>query len=207
MTTTATTLKHWGGYLLPALFAALLLTCLSCSRHISPAATPGHTLRSTTARKEVTHHLSSADMKRFDHFAKEGIEKPLDTRRVTPDAVIASARRYLGTPHCMGGITAKCMDCSGLLFRAFADNGITIPRSSEEQARYGIIITDTRHLQPGDLLFFIKTYKTSRFITHSAIYTGNNTFIHASSSRGVTLTRIDDKWWQERYLYATRVFQ
>jgi len=59
----------------------------------------------------------------------------------------------------------------------------------------------------GDLVFFIRSYKTHRFITHSGIYVGNNKFIHASSKKGVIITSLDDPWWNEKFIFGTRVLE
>lgn len=134
-----------------------------------------------------------------------GLENPAGKPGVTPEMIIGTALTYLGVPHCMGGTTAKCMDCSGLVFRVFATHGIIMPHSSEEQARYGKIIQDRAMLMPGDIVFFIRTYSTSRVITHSGICLGDGTFIHTSSSQGVTVTSLDDPYWSERYLFGTRI--
>ncbi|NLA47893.1 MAG: C40 family peptidase [Bacteroidales bacterium] len=149
---------------------------------------------------------SSADRRRLQVFLDSGIEKDLDTRRASPDLIVRAARKYIGIPHCMGGKSMKCMDCSGLLVAVFAGYGISLPHNSEEQARYGKLITDRKELRRGDLVFFIRSYNTSRFITHSGICTGNNSFIHTSSSRGVTITSLDDNWWKERFIFGTRIF-
>ncbi len=98
------------------------------------------------------------------------------------------------------------MDCSGLLVTVFATHGIKLPHNSEEQARYGKIITGMENLKKGDMVFFIRSYRTNQFITHSGIYIGDGKFIHTSSSNGVTVTSLNDPWWSERYLFATRVF-
>ena len=135
-----------------------------------------------------------------------GTEKVIDTHNATPDEIIKTAQQYLGVPHCMGGTTMKCMDCSGLLITVFASHGIQLPHNSEEQARYGRIITVMENLKKGDLVFFIRSYKTSNFITHSGICIGNNKFIHTSTGDGVTITSLNDPWWNERYLFGTRVF-
>lgn len=148
-----------------------------------------------------------AERKKLVEFLGSGVEKPLDTRNATADEIISTARRYLGVPHCMGGKSMKCIDCSGLLAVVFASHGIQLPHNSEEQARYGKIISDREKLMAGDLVFFIRTYNTSRLITHSGIYTGDNKFIHTSTSLGVTITSLDDPWWNKRYLFATRVFE
>ena len=139
-------------------------------------------------------------------FMEQGFEKPLNTDRTSANEIIRTAKKYLGVPHCMGGTTAKCMDCSGLLFTAFKTHGIAFARSSEEQARYGRYIADRSQLKRGDLVFFVRSYKTSKYITHSGIYLGNNEFIHTSSSQGVTITSLSNTWWSERFIFGTRVF-
>ena len=98
------------------------------------------------------------------------------------------------------------MDCSGLLVTVFAIHGIRLPHNSEEQARYGEIIAGMNKLIKGDLVFFVRSYETHYFITHSGIYLGNNEFIHTSSKNGVTITSLNDPWWKEKFIFGTRVF-
>ena len=76
----------------------------------------------------------------------------------------------------------------------FRKYGVSLPHNSEEQARYGKIIPGVKDLRKGDLVFFIRSYKTDNFITHSGICIGNNEFIHTSTSRGVTITSLNDLW-------------
>jgi lipoprotein Spr len=139
-------------------------------------------------------------------FMEQGFENPLNTSKTSANEIIKTARKYLGVPHCMGGTTSKCMDCSGLLFTTFKTHGIEFPHSSEEQARYGMYISDRDELKRGDLVFFVRSYKTSKYITHSGIYLGNDEFIHASSSQGVTITSLSNTWWSERFIFGTRIF-
>ncbi len=149
---------------------------------------------------------SSNESRELKDFIKGGIEKKLNRANASPNKIINTAEKYLGVPHCMGGTTSKCMDCSGLLVTTFAAHKISLPHSSEEQARYGTIIYDVRSLRRGDLVFFTRSYRTSRFITHSGIYLGDNKFIHTSSSLGVTTTPLDDPWWSEKFVFGTRIF-
>ncbi len=150
---------------------------------------------------------SNTDKKRLNDFIAAGAEKKLNTRNTGPDEIIETAQKYLGVPHCMGGTTMKCMDCSGLLVTVFARHGIYLPHNSEEQARYGEIISKMNELKKGDLVFFIRSYKTHFLITHSGICLGNNKFIHTSSRNGVTITSLNDRWWKERFIFGTRVFE
>ena len=149
---------------------------------------------------------SQAEKKKLKDFMGAGTEKWINTHTTTANEIIETAQNYLGVPHCMGGTTIKCMDCSGLLVTVFGEHGIHLPHNSEEQARYGKIIAGMDELVKGDLVFFIRTYKTHHFITHSGIYVGNNKFIHTSSKNGVTITSLNDPWWNEKFIFGTRVF-
>ena len=143
--------------------------------------------------------------KKLKHFIDKGSEKSIETQDCSPDEIIATAQKFLGIPYCMGGTTIKCMDCSGLLAAVFAKNGIRLPHSSEEQARYGKIIPTIDELIKGDLVFFIRSYKTSRFITHAGIYIGNNEFIHSSSKKGVSISSLNYIWWSKKFIFGTRL--
>lgn len=149
---------------------------------------------------------SPAENKKLKEFMAAGAEKAINTRNTSPDEIIKTARLYIGVPHCMGGTTMKCIDCSGLLVAVFAKHGIHLPHNSEEQARYGKIITRRDKLLKGDLVFFIRSYKTHHFITHAGICIGDNKFIHTSSKSGVTITSLNDPWWNEKFIFGTRVF-
>lgn len=150
---------------------------------------------------------SNGEKKKLKNFLDAGAEKGINTRNTSAYEIIKTAKKYLGVPHCMGGTTMKCMDCSGLLVTVFAKHGIKLPHNSEELARYGKIISGMDELAKGDLVFFIRSYKTHHFITHSGIYIGNNNFIHTSSTNGVTITSLNDPWWKEKFLFGTRVFK
>jgi lipoprotein Spr len=171
-----------------------LLLNASCSKQLYPE----------PSFQNITTHT---EKKKLKDFMDAGIEKGINTQNTSPDEIIKTAQKYIGVPHCMGGTTVKCMDCSGLLVTVFAKNGIHLPHNSEEQARYGKIIARLDDLKKGDLVFFIESYKTHRFITHSGIYVGNNNFIHASSKNGVTITSLYDPWWNEKFVFGTRVFE
>jgi cell wall-associated NlpC family hydrolase len=174
------------------LFLFFSITISSCSKKQIPSSSARYTPVATTAEMQ--------------RFMKGGIERNLNTGRKKPKQIIKTAEKYIGTPHCMGGTTKKCMDCSGLTYVSFAKHKIEIPRNSQEQARYGRIIFDRNDLKKGDLIFFTKSYNTSDYITHVGIYVGNNKFIHTSTSNGVIITPLDNLWWSQRFVFGTRVF-
>jgi cell wall-associated NlpC family hydrolase len=103
-----------------------------------------------------------------------GAAKATPASTVTGDDVVKSARKYLGTPYAFGSTNpGKGLDCSGLVQRAYADNGIKLPRVSSDQARAGTKVDGLANAKPGDILAF------DRPVDHVAIYLGNNRMIAA----------------------------
>ncbi|MCI5056008.1 MAG: C40 family peptidase [Flavobacteriales bacterium] len=140
-------------------------------------------------------YLKSDQIAEYNKLTKKDIEK-----------IIKTARSFLGTKHCMGGLTKKCIDCSGLLYVSFDKNGFKMPRDAEDISRYGKYVLESSDLQKGDLVFFMDTYKTEKFITHAGIYLGNNEFIHTSSSKGVMISKLmGSYYWESKYIFAKRL--
>jgi cell wall-associated NlpC family hydrolase len=143
---------------------------------------------------------------RLLEFQKGGIEKK--TFDYDIEKVITYAKSFLGTEHKMGGVDKKGIDCSGLVFTTHSKFGVQLARSSQEQARFGVIIPTFKELQRGDLVFYYNSYKTSNFITHTGIYLGEGKFIHTSNSKGVITSDVNDKYyWGKRFLFGTRLHQ
>lgn len=110
--------------------------------------------------------------------------------------LLATAKRYIGTPYKFGGATPKAFDCSGYLQYVFKQNGFTIPRTADEQFKLGRRTMLRSQLEPGDLVFFT-TYEPGA--SHCGIYLGSGKFIHASSSKGVRIDDLDNEYWKPRY--------
>jgi len=139
-------------------------------------------------------------------FESAGYGKSLILDSVTPQQLIDSAKLFLGTKYKFGGTSRSGIDCSGLLYASFTKLGVKITRSSEDIARFGTVILEIDSLKPGDLMFFIGTYKTNKVITHSAIYIGDYQIIHAVTKRGVVISDIRDDYYKKHYIFSTRIF-
>jgi cell wall-associated NlpC family hydrolase len=119
----------------------------------------------------------------------------------TGAAIIATAQKYLETPYVWGGTTTSGFDCSGFTQYVMQQNGISLPRTAEEQFASGTPV-DKANLKVGDLVFFT-TYKPGA--SHEGIYMGNGQFIHASSaSVKVTISSLDEQFYTEHYIGARR---
>jgi cell wall-associated NlpC family hydrolase len=93
---------------------------------------------------------------------------------VTGDDVVADAMQYLGVPYRWGGTDpATGLDCSGFVQQAYEDLGITLPRTSRQQATVGTEVPSLDQARPGDLVTF------GHPVDHIGIYVGDGKMIVA----------------------------
>ena len=120
--------------------------------------------------------------------------------------ILESAFSYLGTPYRYGGTTPGGFDCSGFVRHVFSENGISLGRSSRDQALDGKRIS-LYDLKPGDLLFFNMRRRKQPHIDHVGLYIGKGQFIHASSShsREIKIEDLDTDRYLPRIVEARRV--
>lgn len=113
------------------------------------------------------------------------------------------ALAVVGSPYVRGGASRGGYDCSGLVYSAYRQLGIRLPRTARDQ--YGVGTAVSRgNLRPGDLVFFKNTYR--RGISHVGIYVGNDRFVHAvRPGRGVAVTQLSDSYYADHYAGAYRV--
>lgn len=120
-------------------------------------------------------------------------------------ALVKEAKRWLGTPYRYGGESKSGADCSGMLMVIYRDVAdLKLPRNSAAQCEYCFGI-DKRQLSPGDLVFF-STSKGRGKVSHVGMYIGSGKMIHASSSRGVIISDLDEKYYVNHYHSSGRVY-
>jgi len=124
-------------------------------------------------------------------------------------AVVETAGDAMGRPYQWGGTGTDGggFDCSGLIQYAYAEHGITLPRTSSAQAKEGReVARNVGGLAPGDVLTFSNRGGP---VTHVGLYLGDGRFIH-SASRGVQVSVLSDedpygRWWYRRWVGARRI--
>tara|TARA_B110000238_G_scaffold98815_1_gene107602 strand:+ start:750 stop:1331 length:582 start_codon:yes stop_codon:yes gene_type:complete len=147
-------------------------------------------------------------IKKYNKFKLAGINKTIEFPENIIEKIIDTSMTFVGTPNKIGGIDKSGIDASGLVHVSIKKNSsILFPRIAQDMARYGEFITDSDKLKRGDLVFFYDTYKVDRIITSVGIYLGDGKFINSSSSKGVTVSDINDPYyWKEKFFFGTRIF-
>lgn len=125
----------------------------------------------------------------------------IDVEAATKQQLTQTAQQYLGAPYVYGGTTTRGFDCSGYTQKVFSDLGIKLNRTSRDQFAQGTAVSKS-NLQAGDLVFF---NTSGRGVSHVGIYIGNNKFIHSSTSKGVIISSLSERYWAPRYIGAKRV--
>ncbi|MCE7083308.1 NlpC/P60 family protein [Streptomyces sp. ST2-7A] len=85
---------------------------------------------------------------------------------------LSMAQSKIGSPYVYGSAGPSTFDCSGLTSWAYAQAGISLPRTSQAQANAGTRVSQSE-LQPGDLVFYYSG------ISHVGMYVGNGQIVHA----------------------------
>lgn len=142
------------------------------------------------------HYLHAQPLARNELFAELAL-KPSD---ISPSKVSQFYSKWKGVKYKWGGTSLAGIDCSALTREAFKKLHITLPRTTTEQIKHGTVV-EKSNLKLGDLVFF-KSTPTQR---HVGIYIGNGQFMHASSSKGVTISSLDNPYWMEHYELSKRI--
>ncbi len=156
----------------------------------------------------VTDNNPQASFAMLQRAEMEEAVKASIKKSQTIDQILNEAHSYLGTPYRLGGMTRRGIDCSAFVLSVFdAAAGKDLPRVAASQAREGDRV-NREELEKGDLLFFA-TSGGSR-ISHVGIVEniddeGNVKFIHAATSKGVSISSLNESYWNARFKFAKRV--
>jgi murein DD-endopeptidase len=118
------------------------------------------------------------------------------------EAVADLAMGMVGTPYRYGGADPReGFDCSGLVYYAYSQVGLEVPRTSREQFRAARKIS-LDELGAGDVMFFQDQAKLS----HVGIYVGEGLFVHApDKGQRVSVASIDAPYYQQHLVAVGRL--
>lgn len=137
-------------------------------------------------------------------YSEQPVVVVADNQSIT-DKLIAEAKSWIGTPYKYANAQkGKGTDCSGFIMTIVNDvAGIKLPRSSALQSEFCIEIK-RKDLKPCDLVFFA-TGKSTYKISHVGMMIDNDNFIHASSSKGVVISKLSSNYYTSRLIKCGRI--
>lgn len=114
------------------------------------------------------------------------------------------AAKWIGVPYKGAGDTKRGTDCSGLTCQIYREvYHKRLERSTDKQKKETTKVS-RRNLQEGDLVFF-SSRNSGRKVAHVGIYLKNGKFIHASTSRGVIVSHLDEPYYSKHWISGGRV--
>ncbi len=122
----------------------------------------------------------------------------------TGQKVVKTAHSQIGKQYVFGGSSpTKGFDCSGLIWWAYKEHGIKVPRVTADQASTGKSISSHK-AKAGDIVVF-KPSKVSDAL-HTGLYLGANKFIHSPRTGAeIRIESIDNSYWKPKLKSVRRV--
>ena len=143
---------------------------------------------------------------RYDYqkLAKASVRLGIDIEMKDNHALYVESASWLGVPYRGGGNTRQGVDCSGLTSAIYSKvYRKELERNSDDQRKKDCKKVKKGKLREGDLVFFHNGRKKKK-ATHVGVYLKDRKFIHASTSRGVIISTLDEDYWKRHWLSGGR---
>ena len=148
--------------------------------------------------------LEDGTLLTYEQLARAGTRLGMYVDRKDDLRLMVEASRWIGVPYQYGGTSMAGIDCSGLSLQIYRNTyQQRLHRSSRDQYSEDCRRISRRKLRSGDLVFFATG--SSDEVSHVGVYLKDDRFIHASSSRGVIVSNLDERYYALRWVSGGRV--
>lgn len=144
------------------------------------------------------HNVEFSDVIKFLNSQKFNLHE------ISQPDIYVYAYNWLDTPYRYGGDSRSGIDCSRFVMRVYSEVlGIPTNGTSRQLFEQGSKV-ERKNLQEGDMVFF-KTKGNA--ISHVGIYLKDDKFVHASTSKGVIVSSLNEPYWARTYYKSARLFE
>lgn len=195
--------------------ALMVVMAIVMAAGVSSCSSSARTAKKTQSTKKIDYRDLSNEKKqtlRDDRVEKTGgsLSKACNKLGVSSSGVENSAlyiesASWIGTKYKYGGMSRSGVDCSGLTCLIYK----TVYGKSLSRSSAGILNDNCKRikkssLREGDLVFFRTDGKNSKTPNHVGIYLKENKFIHASTSKGVIVSSLEQDYYVRNFIAAGR---
>ena len=146
---------------------------------------------------------SAAPRLDYKALARASVRLGVDIRLEDNHKLYIEAAEWMGVPYRTGGESKRGTDCSGLTCQIYKKVYHTkLSRNTEGQKKESSEVAK-RNLREGDLVFFTSS-RSGRKVAHVGIYLKDGKFIHASTSQGVIVSRLDEPYYTKHWISGGR---
>ncbi len=147
---------------------------------------------------------SHKDVNQPVSYTKEGRDYKDGELPIKDKRLRSEVKGWMGVPYQYGGHSKSGTDCSGFVMEVFkAVYDMKLERNSAKMFERNCKRIKKSELREGDLVFFI-TGRSGK-ISHVGIYLNDGDFVHSSSSKGVTINNLSQRYYVKHYAAAGRV--
>ena len=197
-------------YLAAAIFLSLPVVSCRTTDHNTHTYRPYHERRNRGGNDDNTTTVTTEKKKPIAQEAHglvsdEWARLDIKLSRKDNKKLYKELKRWLGTPYAYAEHTCgEGTDCSGMVMEVYQEvYGIKLHRNSAKMLEVNCSIIDLDDLREGDLVFFVTS--SDDHVSHVGIYLKDNKFVHASSSRGVTVDDLRQNYYATHFHSAARV--
>jgi lipoprotein Spr len=140
----------------------------------------------------------------YSALAKASVKLGVDIDKNDNHELYVESAKWIAVPYRAGGTTKRGVDCSGLSMAIYSNvYRRSLPHSSSEQYTLCRRVPK-RRLKEGDLVFF-STDGRRKSVNHVGVYLKNGSFVHASTSFGVMVSKLSEKYYSDNWVYGGRM--
>lgn len=147
---------------------------------------------------------TSAPRLDYKALAKASIRLGVDINLEDNHKLYMESAEWIGVPYRGGGDSKRGTDCSGLTYQLYRKVYRTqLPRNTEDLKKESNKVSK-RNLREGDLVFFTSR-NSGKKVAHVGIYLKNGKFIHASTSKGVIVSNLNENYYTTHWMSGGRI--
>lgn len=147
---------------------------------------------------------TSAPRLDYQALARASILLGVDINLEDNHKLYLESAKWIGVPYRSGGDSKRGTDCSGFVSQVYRKvYRKHVPRSTEELKKESSKIAK-RNLREGDLVFFTSS-RSRKKVAHVGIYLKNGKFVHASTSKGVIVSRLSERYYTQHWISGGRI--